>query len=291
MEKNRLFEPPLFELDGVAQLTGLKKGNRYGRFAILAVNDPLGFSEDAADVIARSLKDVTEIARNPMFTLLSGNYKGVDLIICSTGSGGADTEIAIMDLLNYTDVDTFIRLGTSGTQQKEIGVGDIVISSGVVRDEGLTKEYIASQYPAVASYEVVLSMVEACQRMNIIHHVGITRANDSIYSGQGRAIMGYLPMPQDRIVEYWANARVLNVERESAVILTLSQIFGVRGGAVNVVCNSSVTQKLGVSEGIDNAILVTLEGIFLLAKHDEEKKVAKQPYWSPLLNDTDISPC
>jgi len=44
MEKNRLFEPPLFELDGVSQLTGLKKGDRYGRFAILAVNDPLGFS-------------------------------------------------------------------------------------------------------------------------------------------------------------------------------------------------------------------------------------------------------
>ena len=51
-------EPPLFEVNGKAVLTGLTKGEKLTRYAILAVRDPLGFEKDAADVIADSMSDV-----------------------------------------------------------------------------------------------------------------------------------------------------------------------------------------------------------------------------------------
>ena len=277
-------EPPLFEVEGKAVLTGLKKGDSFGRYAILAVRDPLGFSKDAADVIADYMTDVKEITRNSMFTVLSGYYKNAQIIVCSTGSGGADTEIALMDLIQYAGVDTFLRIGTSGTQQPDLNVGDIVITEGAVRDEGLTKEYIAPQYPAIANYEMMLSMIEVAQRKGLRYHVGITRSNDSIYCGQGRTVQNYLPMPQDRIVEYWVNAGILNVERETSTILTLAQLFKARGGSVCVVCNSSITQKVGVSQGIEDAISLGLEGLSLLAERDIQKEKAGQKWWTPYLN-------
>lgn len=114
MSKINRNEPPLFEVDGKAVLTGLRRGDKLGRYAILAVRDPLGFSKDAADVIADSMTDVREITRNSMFTVLSGCYQDAQIIVCSTGSGGADTEIAMVDLMQYGGVDTFLRIGTSG---------------------------------------------------------------------------------------------------------------------------------------------------------------------------------
>ena len=69
-----------------------------------------------------------------MFTVLSGNYRNAQILVCSTGSGGADTEIALMDLMQYGGVDTSLRIGTSGTQQPDLNVGDIVITEGAVRD-------------------------------------------------------------------------------------------------------------------------------------------------------------
>ncbi|HHX23784.1 MAG TPA: nucleoside phosphorylase [Thermoanaerobacterales bacterium] len=277
-------EPPLFEVDGKAVLTGLTKGDKLGRYAILAVRDPLGFSKDAADVIADYMTDVKEVARNSMFTVLSGNYRNAQILVCSTGSGGADTEIALMDLMQYGGVDTFLRIGTSGTQQPDLNVGDIVITEGAVRDEGLTKEYIAPQYPAIANYEMMISMIEVAQRKGLRYHVGITRSNDSIYCGQGRTVQDYLPMPQDRIVEYWVNAGILNVERETSTILTLAKLFKARGGSICVVCNSSISQEVGVSQGIDDAILVGLEGLAILARRDIEKEKAGQKWWSPYLS-------
>lgn len=190
MSKITRNEPPLFEVDGKAVLTGLKRGDKLGRYAILAVRDPLGFSKDAADVIADSMTDVRTITRNSMFTVLSGYYQDAQIIVCSTGSGGADTEIAMVDLMQYGGVDTFLRIGTSGTQRPDLNVGDIVITSGAVRDEGLTKEYIDACYPAIASYELMLPMIESAQARSLRYHVGITRSNDAIYCGQGRPVMG-----------------------------------------------------------------------------------------------------
>lgn len=283
MNETEKYSPPLFIENGRTILTNLKSGSSKARYAILAVRDPLGFSDDPCDVVAKYMTDVREITRNPMYTLVQGTYKGAEIIVSSMGSGGPDAEIAILDLMQCSSCDTFIRLGTSGTQREDLSVGDIVISSGAVRDEGLTKEYIAPQYPAMSSYEVMLPMIEAAQNAKLRYHVGITRSNDSIYCGQGRAVMGYLPYHQEPVVEYWVNAGVLNVERETAAILTLSQLFGARAGAVNTICNSSVTKKVGVSQGISDAILVTLEGLALLAKRDGEKEEAGQKYWTPSL--------
>lgn len=148
----------------------------------------------------------------------------------------------MVDLMQYGGVDTFLRIGTSGTQRPDLNVGDIVITSGAVRDEGLTKEYIDACYPAIASYELMLPMIESAQARSLRYHVGITRSNDAIYCGQGRPVMGYLP--NEGVVEHWVNAGVLNVERETAAILTLAQLFHARGGSICTVC-----QQLDHPEG------------------------------------------
>ena len=119
---NDKYSPPLFVKDDTTILTNLKKGEANARYAILAVRDPLGFHDDPADVVGAYMEDVHEISRNPMYTVVSGRYKDAEIIVCSMGSGGPDAEIAILDLMQFSGCDTFIRLGTSGTQRDDLNV-------------------------------------------------------------------------------------------------------------------------------------------------------------------------
>jgi len=281
IEKKTNVEPPLFEEDGKAVLTGFKKGEKRTRYAVIAVHDPLGFRTEVADYIGEFMTDVTEITRNTMFTIVNGFYKGAEILVASTGSGAPETEIVLMDMMHYAGVDTFLRIGTSGTQHPDVNVGDVILTTGAVRDEGLTKEYVPATYPAVASYEMLIAMIEAAESYNLDYHVGVTRSTDSIYPGQGRSILGYMPPYQERVVEQWVNVGVLNVERETSAIITLANIYGGRGAAVNVACNSSITQKVGVTQGIDDAIRVGLDGLALVAERDRLKEKTGKKYWYP----------
>lgn len=279
---NRIdLEPPLFEENGLAVLTGFHKDGKYPRYAVIAVHDPLGFKTEVADYIGDFMTDTSDITRNTMFTIIRGTYKNTEILVASTGSGAPETEIVLIDMMKYAGVDTFLRIGTSGTQREDINVGDVIIASGAVRDEGLTKEYISSTFPAVANYELLIAMIESAEALSLDYHVGITRSSDSIYCGQGRKANGYIPVNQERTIEYWKNAGVLNVERETSAILTLPLLFGARGGAVNVACNSSVTQELGVTQGVDDAIRVGLNGLALLSEWDQLKEQKNKKWWYP----------
>lgn len=273
--------PPMFEQNGRSVLTGLTIGQKLPKYAILAVRDPQAGKEDIADTIAAHLTDVQEISRKSMSTLLCGKIDGTQVLVCSTGSGAADAEVLIMDLMHYAGVDTFIRCGCTGTQQIGVDVGSIIIASGAVRDDGLTRDYVAPQFPATADPEVLMALVESAQRSGYDYHIGIIRSNDSIYCGQGRPACGYLQYPQDNIVHYWANAGVLGLDRETSTVLTLPLLFGKRGGSVCVVTNSSVTSERSAAEDINTAISTILKAVALLAQRDDEKQKHHQQVWTP----------
>ena len=52
---------------------------------------------------------------------------------------------------------TFIRVGSCGSLQPEMHIGDLVITTGAVRLDGASKDYVIPEYPAIAHYEIVES--------------------------------------------------------------------------------------------------------------------------------------
>ncbi len=255
--------PPLFENNGEALMTGIR-ANQVARYVIIVVRDPLGYEEDAAKVIASYLENPILVADTKMFITYTGKYKSTPITVCSTGSGAPDTELALSDFFRFTDADTFIRLGTSGTYFEHIHVGDLIIAEGAVRDEGCTKSYVKSIYPAVSDYWVTTSLIEAAKSLNHRYHLGITLSTDSIYCGQGRPLVNYVQEEHKNIPSYWKNAGILNFERETSCILTLSRLLNKRGGALNVVVNNMETGELDPGAGAKESILTTLEAIHIL---------------------------
>lgn len=257
-------------IDGRPALTGIDP-DLVARYVLLMVRDPLcAYDSDPTEQVAALLTDVVVAGNSGMFRTITGSFRGVRVSVVSGGSGGPEAELALMDLFEHTAADTFVRVGGSGGMHESVTPGDLVIATGVVRDEGLTTSYVPASYPAVSSIDVVAALTIAARRLGAPHHLGLTRSTDSDFVGGGRpAAGGFFPRPQLDVIDTWTRAGVLNGDRESAAIVTLAQLYGKRGGSICSVADNIVTgAKFDAGSGHVQAISVALEAMTVLAGMD-----------------------
>jgi uridine phosphorylase len=259
---------------------------KVGDFVLITVRDPLcTYDDDPAKQIAKSLEKSELIGQSGMFTSYSGYYKGAHLTVVSGGSGSPEMELILYDYMEHTNAGTFIRVGGSGGIGDSVKPGDVVIASGVVREEAMTKAYIDAGYPAACHFELVMALIQAAEALAAPFHVGITMSVDSDYVGCGRpGVGGYLqPWNIDKPGIY-NRAGVLNGDRESAAIVTLSSLFGRRGGSVCSVADNIITgEQFTAGLGHDYAIRIALEGCAVLQQMDTQKVSEGKRYWYPNL--------
>jgi uridine phosphorylase len=191
--------------------------------------------------IAQSWDEAREVANHREYRTMRGTYEGAPLACTSTGIGSPGAAIAVEELARV-GAETFMRVGSCGVIQPGIEVGDLVISTGAVRQEGTSKEYVREDYPAVASHEVVSALVAAAEELGYDYHLGVTCSTDSFYTGQSRQGFGGYERPDnDARLEALREAGVVNFEMEAAAICTLAGIYGLRAGAVCTVYANRVT--------------------------------------------------
>src|SRR6056297_1361069 len=90
---------------------------------------------ERVDKVTALWDESEEVAHHREYRTATGTYDGVPISVTSTGIGSPSATIAVEELARV-GVDTFIRVGSCGAIQPEMEVGDLVISSGAVRQEG-----------------------------------------------------------------------------------------------------------------------------------------------------------
>ena len=275
--------PGGFVIGGKPALTKID-GDLVGDYVIMTVRDPLlDYGGDPAELLSRRLENRVLAGQSGMFTTYSGYYKGAHISIVSGGSGSPEAELILVEFMQNSKANTFLRLGGGMAISEKLHSGDVVIASGVVRDEGMTKAYVTPNYPAVCSYELVTSLVKAAEDLKYRYRVGVGRSQDSEYLSTGHPSVGsYFQDEHLNIVDYYNRAGVMYCDRESAAIVTLCSLFGRRGGAVISVDNNVFTNEgFTAGDGQDHAIDIVFEGLANLHKIDEEKKARGLEFWSP----------
>jgi len=121
---------------------------------------------DRVPRIAGFWDSAREVSSHREFRSYRGKYKGVPISALSSGIGPACMAIAVNESSNI-GVNTFIRVGSTGAIQKDIASGDLIISSAAVRLDCTSNCYVIPEYPAAASYEVLLALIEAAERLKI----------------------------------------------------------------------------------------------------------------------------
>lgn len=226
------------------------------RYAILP-GDP-----GRIDSIKAFLSEARELAYNRELRSADGYYKGVRVLAVSTGMGGASTGIAVEEL-HKIGVEYMIRIGSCGALDSRMRLGDLLIVNGAVRDEGTSKAYVESIYPAIPDTGLLMDVITAAKLARVPFYVGKARSHDSFYTDR-----------EEAIDSYWSGKGIMGADMETAALFTIGSIRGVKTASIlNTVVefgkdlaneiNGYVDGEAAMKQGESNEILVALESIVL----------------------------
>ncbi len=213
-----------------------------------------------------------------------GTYRGAQIGAWSTGIGGPSAEFTLHEILDL-GADTFIRVGTTGTIQEDIAVGDIIINDANIRLDGTSDLYVPAQFPAASSFEVTLALVQACETLGLRYHVGTGCTCGSFFTGQCRpGYNGYYPSHLDDALADLKSQGVLNFEMEGAALSTLCRLYGKRFGMCAVVVAQRCTGEWNEDpEAEKAACLAGAKAVRILSEWDEKKREKGKRYYFPSL--------
>ena len=186
--------------------------------------------------VRRFLKDTKDVAYNREFKTVSGFYKGVKVLVTSTGIGGPSMGIAVEEL-KKVGVKAMIRIGSCGALKRNIKLGDLIIATGAVRDEGTSKTYVKEGYPAVPDNFLLANIIESAKSLGFAHHCGIIRSHDSFYTDA-----------EDDIDRFWSERGVLAADMESAPLFVIGRLRGIKTASI---LNTVVEYESSLENGIN----------------------------------------
>lgn len=180
--------------------------------------------------IGQNLDSFEIIQSTREFTIGTGIFEGLPVMVVSTGIGCPSTAIVVEELIE-AGAKCLIRVGTcGGSWRADVPAGSLVIPTASIRDEGTTAEYIPPGFPAVADYLVVQKLQESAESLKKEFFIGINRTHDAFYGSQ-QAITRWGKYLED---ECWqkADTPILSSEMESSALFVIAALRGVKAGAV-----------------------------------------------------------
>lgn len=200
----------------------------------LAGNDGIGRyillpgSDGRAKEIAEHFENVTvknhPRSHNIYMGTLNFDGKKIDVATVSTGMGCASIEIILHELFQLGG-KRFLRIGTAGSLQPFVKVGDLINVQASVRDEGTSVHYLPAEVPAIASLEFISSILLTAERLGLsdIIHTGIVHCKSSFYARQFAA--GPRSTINQAYLSLMSEAGILASEMETATLFIQSHLY------------------------------------------------------------------
>ena len=147
------------------------------------------------------------------------------LVIGKFGTGAPVTSLLVEELIAF-GVKKIISVGTAGTLQKNIKIGDLVVCDKAIRDEGTSHHYFKHSKYAHASKEMTEKIKKAMNKLKLKYHVGTSWTIDAPY--------------RETVAEarQYQKEGVLTVEMEAAALFSIAKYRGAQMGVIFTISDS-----------------------------------------------------
>jgi uridine phosphorylase len=241
------------QLKGIRQYHILLSEGDVGKYVLLP-GDPA-----RSDMVAKYLDGAVLVGHNREHRSFSGTYKGIGVSVVSTGMGCPSCAIAAEELINI-GAQCLIRIGSSAALDTRIRIGDLIVSTGAMKNEGTSRFYVPDVFPAVPDFELTGTLLGTAKRMadelDYDCYYGINATDDAFYG------------EDEEWIRRLAGYGITNIEMEASSLFTISRVRGVRSAMVcaasaNLVTNEVVygRENVKLAEGWDKEIRMVLEAI------------------------------
>jgi len=188
-----------------------------GDLPVAVITEGSWWRQEQTDIRLRALDDVHELVFPDMFW---GRWQGRPIVYsCAYGAPRAGEVAHIFASMGASLV---VHVGTCGSLQKNLHLGDIVVPDQAICQEGIARIYGSGDVTRADPKLSYQARSLLAMRNHTVHN-GTTLTWASMFAQSGA------------MVEIWHNEGYLSVDMETATTLAVSRHFGVAAVSMSVV--------------------------------------------------------
>lgn len=158
----------------------------------------------------------------------------------SVGNGGRyapDTAITT-EILCGAGAEALIRVGSCGSLQDNIKIGDLVIVTGALRGDGTSRYYVAESFSTIAHNDIVNALRQAADELKLRYHLGWIFTTDALFQ------------ETPELIHQLNQQNVSSIDMVTSTFLTIAQVRGKKAGAVLAVSDECLYGKFGFRDPV-----------------------------------------
>ena len=182
----------------------------------------------------------------------TGSYKGKRVSVMGHGMGMPSIGIYTYELYNFYGVKTIIRVGSAGSINKDLHIGDLAIAMGACTNSNYASQYeLPGIFAPIADFSLVRSAAEACEHYGYQYKVGNVLSSDTFYGEN----------PHN---DKWISMGVLAVEMEIAALYMNAARSGNRALGICTISDHILTGEVTTAEERQNNFTHMMDVAFSL---------------------------
>jgi uridine phosphorylase len=166
------------------------------------------------------------------YEMHSGSLDGKRVTVGNGGRYAPDTAITT-EILCGAGAEALIRVGSCGSLQENVRIGDLVIVTGALRGDGTSRYYVAENFSTVAHGEIIEALRKAADSLAIRYHLGWIFTTDALFQ------------ETPELIRQLSEQNVSSIDMVTSTFLTIAQVRGKKAGAVLAVSDECLHGKFG----------------------------------------------
>lgn len=166
------------------------------------------------------------------YEMHTGTLEGKRVTVGNGGRYAPDTAITT-EILCGAGAQSLIRVGSCGSLQDHVKIGDLVIVTGALRGDGTSRYYVAENFSTVADAEIVNALQRAAETLGVRHHLGWNFTTDALFQ------------ETPALIQQLNEQNVSSIDMVTSTFLTIAQVRGKKAGAVLAVSDECLHGKFG----------------------------------------------
>ena len=216
---------PHFTAEKMLSRLGVKPGS-LGKIAL--VPGP----RDRAAKLRRALGNPRKALSFQDYEMHTGTLGAHRVTVGNGGRYSADTAITT-ELLCAGGVETLVRVGSCGSLQETVKLGDIVIATGAVRGDGASPRYVSEDFDTLSHPRVAEALARAADSLGVPVHHGRVFTTDALFR------------ETPELLSELERQQITAIDMVTATFLTVARVKNARAGAILAVSDECLTGKLG----------------------------------------------
>jgi uridine phosphorylase len=214
-----------FTAQRMLSMLGLRRDS-LGPYALIP--GPRERSQRLLDKLQKPIKNFTFLD----YEMYTGNLDGKRVTVGNGGRYAPDTAITT-EILCASGAESMIRIGSCGSLQEQVKIGDLLIVTGALRGEGTSRYYVPESFSTTAHPDIVGALEQAAVSLNVRYHLGWIFTTDALFQ------------ETPELIQQLSGQNISSIDMVTSTFLTIAQVKQKKAGAILAVSDECLGAKFG----------------------------------------------